>query len=70
MIRNTVFAAAIALGTFGAAQAQDAGPRLVGGGDNTQVVRAEPGRNVVGGGSATLTGGGDDRHLAYGPTMA
>jgi hypothetical protein len=38
MIRNAVFASVIAFGAIGAAQAQDAGPRLVGGGDNKQLV--------------------------------
>jgi hypothetical protein len=66
MIRNAVFASVIALGAIGGAQAQDAGPRLVGGGDNAQVVYAEPSHNVVGGGAATITGGGDNLRIAYG----
>ncbi len=69
MIRNALFASAIALGTFGVAQAQDLGPRLVGGGENTQVVYAEPSRNVVGGGAATITGGADNLRIAYGPRV-
>ena len=39
MFRNALFASLIALGaTAGAAQAQDHGPRLVGGGTDAQVV--------------------------------
>ena len=66
MIRNALIASVIALGTFGAAQAQDNGPRLVGGGDNAQVVYAVPSHDVVGGGAATITGGGDNLRIAYG----
>jgi hypothetical protein len=66
MIRNAAFASAIALGAIGAAQAQDAGPRLVGGGNNAEVVYATPSHNVVGGGAATITGGGDKLRIAYG----
>jgi hypothetical protein len=69
MLRNAFFASAIALGTLGgtagAATAQDLGPRLIGGGDNAEVVYAVPSRNVVGGGLATLAGGGEDRVIAY-----
>jgi hypothetical protein len=67
MFRNALFASLIALGAAGAAQAQDHGPRLVGGGTDAQVVYAEPSRNLVGGGVASLSGGGDDRQIAYGP---
>jgi hypothetical protein len=66
MIRNALIASVIAFGTIGAAQAQDNGPRLIGGGDNAQVVYAVPSHNVVGGGAATITGGGDDLRIAYG----
>jgi hypothetical protein len=66
MIRNALIASVIALGTLGAAQAQDNGPRLVGGGDNAEVVYAVPSHNVVGGGAATITGGGDNLRIAYG----
>jgi hypothetical protein len=66
MIRNALLASVIAFGAVGIAQAQDAGPRLVGGGDNAQVVYAEPSHNVVGGGAATITGGGDNLRIAYG----
>ena len=65
MIRNTLFASVIALGAVGVAQAQDAGPRMIGTGDNAQIVYAEPNQNVVGGGSASLTGSGDTARLAY-----
>jgi hypothetical protein len=66
MFRNALFASLIALGATGVAQAQDAGPRLIGGGDNTQRVYSQPSRNVVGGGAASITGGGDDMRIAYG----
>jgi len=66
MIRNTIIAAVLALGAVGAAQAQDNGPRLIGTGDNAQLVYAVPSRNTVGGGVATLTGTGDNARLAYG----
>jgi hypothetical protein len=66
MIRTALVASALALATLGAAQAQDNGPRLVGGGDNAQVVYTEPSHNVVGGGAATITGGGDNLRIAYG----
>src|SRR4051812_21746506 len=65
MIRNTLIAAAIALGTLGAAQAQDNGPRLIGTGNNAQLVYPVPSANVVGGGVASLTGTGDNARLAY-----
>jgi hypothetical protein len=66
MIRNALIASVIALGTLGAAQAQDNGPRLIGGGDNAEVVYAVSSQNVVGGGAATITGGGDNLRIAYG----
>ena len=70
MIRNALIASVIALGTLGAAQAQDNGPRLIGSGDNAQLVYSEPSRNVAGGGVASLTGTGDNARLAYtGPVM-
>ncbi|WP_043360283.1 hypothetical protein [Belnapia sp. F-4-1] len=71
MIRNTVFASVIALAAAGAAQAQDAGPRLVGGGADggPRVEYAVPSQNVVGGGYARITGESLSRGLAYsGPT--
>ncbi|WP_043341695.1 hypothetical protein [Belnapia moabensis] len=71
MIRHTVFASVIALAAAGAAQAQDAGPRLIGGGADggPRVEYAEPSRNVVGGGYARITGEATNRSLAYsGPT--
>jgi hypothetical protein len=66
MIRKALFASMIALGTIGAAQAQDAGPRLIGTGDNAQLVHPMPSRNLVGGGVAVLTGTGDDAQLVHG----
>ena len=66
MIRNALIASLIAFGAAGAAQAQDGGPRLVGGGPDAQVVYAEPSTNVVGGGRATIIGGNTDQRLAYG----
>jgi hypothetical protein len=66
MIRNVLIASIIAFGAIGAAQAQDNGPRLVGGGDNAEVVYSVPSHNVVGGGAATITGGGDNLRIAYG----
>src|SRR3954453_21929262 len=70
MIRNTLIAAAIALGSLGAAQAQDNGPRLIGTGNNAQLVYPVPSANVVGGGVASLTGTGDNARLAYGGPVA
>lgn len=71
MLRTTLFAVTLAvpLFAFGAAQAQDAGPRLVGGGVNTEAVYASPSHNVVGGGTATITGGDDNLRIAYGPRV-
>ena len=66
MIRNALIASILAVGAIGAAQAQDNGPRLVGGGDNAEVVYSVPSHNVVGGGAATITGGGDNLRIAYG----
>jgi uncharacterized protein YjiS (DUF1127 family) len=69
MTRNALIASMVALGTIGAAQAQDAGPRLIGTGDNAQLVYPAPSRNVVGGGVASLTGTGDNALLAYSGPM-
>ena len=55
MIRNTLFASLIVLGTAGAALAQ--APR-----DGSA---AALDGNVVGGGSATLSGGGDNTTITY-----
>jgi hypothetical protein len=55
MFRNALFASVIALGAAGAAQAQ--APRDGG--------AAVPGGNVVGGGVATLSGGGDNAIVTY-----
>jgi hypothetical protein len=55
MVRNTLFATLIALGAAGAAQAQ--APR-----DGSAAALAG---NVVGGGVATLSGGGDNATVTY-----
>src|SRR4051812_18716557 len=68
MIRSALLASAILLGT-GAAQAQDAGPRLVGGGENAVAASRVPSRNIVGGGFARLAGG-DNQSLAYSGTQS
>ena len=67
MTRNTVFAALIALTAAGAAQAQDNGPRLVGGGADggPRVEYVTPSQNLVGGGYARITGEANNRTLAY-----
>src|SRR3712207_3124714 len=70
MFRNALIASVVALGAAGAAQAQDLGPRVIGGGDDAQVVYAEPSRNLAGGGVATTSGSGDDRTIASGTTRA
>lgn len=68
MFRTMLLASALALGTAGAALAQG-GPRLVGGGENAQVVYDAPSQNVVGGGVASISGGGDNTQIAYGSTV-
>ncbi|MDO9712534.1 hypothetical protein [Paracraurococcus lichenis] len=67
MFRNALIASVIALGTAGAAQAQDVGPRLIGGGADggPRVEYAVPSQNVVGGGDARFTGDRSSRSLAY-----
>lgn len=70
MIRNTLLASVIALGTAGAAQAQDAGPRLLGGGPDATVTYAEPSENLAGGGRARIVGGGENQRLVYADTTA
>lgn len=73
MTRMTVFAALIAFGAAGAAQAQayDNGPRIIGGGGGPEVIYETPSQNVVGGGYARLTGDANSRSIAYsGPTKA
>lgn len=70
MLRKALFASLIALGTAGIAQAQDAGPRLIGGGENAQVVYAVPSNNVVGGAVASINGGGENTQIAYGQLPA
>lgn len=67
MIRTALFASAIAFASFGAAQAQDNGPRLIGGGADAVVVYDAPSRNLAGGGFATIIGGGENQRLAYAP---
>ena len=51
MIRTMLLASTLAFGLSGVALAQG-GPRLVGGGEDAQVVYDAPSENVVGGGSA------------------
>ncbi|HYZ34301.1 MAG TPA: hypothetical protein VE684_18685 [Crenalkalicoccus sp.] len=61
MIRTLTLASFLALGA-GFAHAEQ-GPRLIGTGDDAQLVYDAPSRNVVGGGVATLQGSGDDAAL-------
>lgn len=70
MIRNTLIASAMALATLSAAQAQDAGPRLVGGGPDATVVYDAPSRNQVGGGLALFVTGGANQRITYSSTVA
>jgi hypothetical protein len=73
MFRTALLASVLALGTAGAALAQDNGPRLIGGGGDggPRVEYVVPSQNVVGGGFARLTGDSDSRSVAYaGPTAA
>ncbi len=65
MIRSALLASAILLGAAGAASAQDAGPRLIGGGENAEVVYPVPSHNLAGGSFASLSGGGDNQQLSY-----
>jgi hypothetical protein len=69
MLRTLAIASLLALGIGGPAWAQDSGPRLIGGGDDAQLVYPEPSRNVVGGGVATITGGADNLQITYGPRV-
>ena len=68
MLRHAILASALVLGTLGSAAAQQ-GPRLIGSGDNAQLVYDNGGMtppgNVVGGGYAMMTGSGDNARLAY-----
>ncbi len=72
MFRNLLLASVIALGSTGAALAQE-GPRLVGGGGNggPEVVYdgSIPG-NVLGGAQVRLGGGDRDRTFRYGEVNA
>ena len=68
MFRTMLLASTLALGMTGAALAQG-GPRLVGGGENVQVVYDEPSQNVVGGGVASISGGAENTQIAYGRTV-
>lgn len=72
MIRmhSLALTATITLGIGSVAQAQDFGPSLVGGGDDAQVIYAQPSHNVVGSGIATIASGGDDRQITYAPGVA
>jgi hypothetical protein len=73
MLRSTILATAIiaatGLGTAGAAFAQS-GPRLIGGADDMVIVydngTQAPQAGTVGGGAATIAGGGDNRVITYG----
>lgn len=60
MIRNALFASLIALGAHGAAQAAEPGPWLVNTAGGPEVVHGPRHANVVGGGHAAITGGGDN----------
>jgi len=57
MIRNVLFASLIALGTAGAGAAQAQAPDTTG--------RTPIGGPVVGGGNATIVGGGDNMVITY-----
>lgn len=65
MFRTMLLASTLALGLTGAALAEG-GPRLAGGGRDAQVTYDLPSANVVGGGAASIIGGGVNQHLAYG----
>ena len=69
MIRkhSLALAATLALGISSVAQAQQNGPRVIGGGEDAQVVYAQPSHNLAGRGTAILVGGGEDRQVVYGP---
>jgi hypothetical protein len=69
MIRtdSLALAATLALGISSIAQAQQNGLRLVGGGEDAQVVYTQPSHNLAGRGSATLVGGGEDHQVVYAP---
>ncbi|MCO6415377.1 hypothetical protein JYK14_04195 [Siccirubricoccus sp. KC 17139] len=66
MFRSLILASALLVTGFAAAQA--AGPRLVGGGENAQVVYDAPNANVAGGGVAVVTGGGADMVYSHDAT--
>src|SRR5690348_6165371 len=66
MSRNALLASLLMLGLANCADAQDYGPRMVGGGEDSTVVYNTPSHNVVGGGYASLSGGADDMRLTYG----
>lgn len=70
MLRNTFFAAVIAFGAAGAAQAQQ-GPVLIGSGDDYRIEYggAPPG-SFVGSASVTMQGAGENQTYAYGPVVA
>jgi len=70
MLRKILFASVLALGAAGAAQAQDSGPRLIGGGTEAKVVYAQPSNNVAGGAVASINGGGDNLQVVYGQIPA
>lgn len=67
MIRTTLLAATLALGTVAA----HAAPQLIGGGDEAHVeYGGQPGGSLIGGGHVRLSGGGNDRSYAYGAMQA
>jgi len=70
LLRRLTLAAALTLVITGAARAQDLGPRLIGGGEDAEVVYAAPSRNVAGGGFASIAGGDENRQITYGPRVA
>ncbi len=69
MIRkhSLALAATLALGISSIVQAQQNGPRQIGGGEDAQVVYAQPSHNLAGRGIATLVGGGEHRQVVYAP---
>lgn len=70
MLRNILLASVIAIGAAGAVHAEP-GPRLVGGGTNTEVEYGGAPEGVqVGGGAVQLQGGGENRSFTYGVVNA
>ena len=68
MFRSILLASTLAAALGGTAFAQgasQAGPHLIGGGPDAQVVYDAPSDNVVGGGYARITGEAGNRTIAY-----